>query len=78
MQDVQNIPNPDVNSTEREDEFGNHSGVEQDPGTDETGHGSEVIPVPPDVEPTVPVEDPPGTDKPPIGEDGETEPERIA
>jgi hypothetical protein len=29
MQDVQNIPNPDVNSTARDEEFGSHSGVEQ-------------------------------------------------
>ena len=30
MQDVQNVPNPDVNSTERDDDFGNHSDVYSD------------------------------------------------
>ncbi len=25
MQDIQNIPNPDVNSTEHDDDFGSHS-----------------------------------------------------
>lgn len=30
MQDVQNIPNPDVNSNEANEDFGSHSSVEQD------------------------------------------------
>ncbi len=73
MQDVQNIPNPDVNSTETEDDFGSHSRLNQDVERPE-----EDIPAPPDSQPNVPVEEPPTTeDRPPIEED-ETEPKRIA
>lgn len=69
MQDVQNIPNPDVNSTERDDDFGSHSdvysdtpdsGIEQPTGTR----------TPPDRQPSAPIEEPPA-------EDGEEEPRRI-
>ena len=59
MQDIQNIPNPDVNSTEREDEFGNHSDIERE---NESGTDTENIPLPP-TEPTrAPVEEPPDED----------------
>ena len=74
MQDIQNIPNPDVNSNETDDGFGSHSGdVNQDIERPE-----EDIPVPPDSQPNVPIEEPPTTeDRAPIEEDN-TEPKRIA
>lgn len=71
MQDVQNIPNPDVNSTERDDDFGSHSDRDVE-------RPDEDIPVPPDQQPNVGIEEPPdATDKSPIEED-QTEPKRIA
>ncbi len=73
MQDVQNIPNPDVNSPDAGDDFGSHSDQKQDIERPE-----EDIPVPPDGSRNVPIEETPTTqDKPPIEED-ETEPKRIA
>lgn len=65
MQDVQNIPNPDVNSTERDDDFGSHSNdsnadIEQPTDTQ----------TPPDRQPGAPVEEPPA-------ENGAEEPTRI-
>ena len=73
MQDVQNIPNPDVNSNESEDGFGSHSNVNQDVERPE-----EDIPVPPGSQPSVPIEEPPTVeDRAPIEED-DTEPKRIA
>ena len=91
MQDVQNIPNPDVNSTETNDDFGSHSDVEQelDQGdienpnttgrkTDDIERQDETIPVPPDSEPQkAPVEEPPDVNSSPIEED-QNEPKRIA
>ena len=65
MQDVQNIPNPDVNSTERDDDFGSHSGF---PNADV--EQPEDNPTPPDRQPNAPVEEPPA-------EDGVEEPTRI-
>ena len=65
MQDVQNIPNPDVNSVEEDDNFGSHSDVQPDSRTDKDSQDmdierpSEDIPVPPDRQPNAPVEDPP-------------------
>jgi hypothetical protein len=90
MQDVQNIPLPDVNSTETNDDFGSHSDVEQE--LDQTdiespNHGersgndvereNETTPLPPDSEPQAPVEEPPDVNSPPIEEDSD-EPKRIA
>ncbi len=74
MQDVQNIPNPDVNSPETDDDFGSHSEIIQNEDIEQPG---ETIPVPPDSQPAVPVEEPPETARPPIGEDKD-EPKRIA
>lgn len=71
MQDVQNIPPPDINSIESDEDFGSHSDVEQDLDN------NEVIPVPPDQQPAVPIKEPPDINKSPIGED-EDEPKRIA
>jgi len=91
MQDVQNIPNPDVNSTETGDDFGSHPEIERDLGTDEDienpeniGTGDvekpdESIPVPPDAEPQqAPVEEPSDVNTPPVGDDENHEPKRIA
>ena len=56
MQDIQNIPNPDVNSTEREDDFGNHSDIERE---NESNGNVENIPLPPNEPKPAPVEEPP-------------------
>jgi hypothetical protein len=83
MQDVQNIPNPDVNSVDANEDFGSHGDVEQSPDVDnpkpEKGYGKDDLPpvVPPDRQPVVPIEDPPGTNKPPVG-DVDDSPTRIA
>jgi hypothetical protein len=77
MQDVQNIPPPDVNSTERDDDFGSHSTIEQDLDNEDIEQPNETIPVPPDQQPAVPIQEPPDVNKPPVGED-EDEPKRIA
>lgn len=72
MQDVQNIPNPDVNSTDHDDEFGNHSGVEQI--RDENDEGK--IPLPDDEPKPAPIEEPPDTEITQIDEDNDM-PQRI-
>jgi hypothetical protein len=63
---MQNTPNPDVNSPNAEDV----------PDAD-IERGNEDIPTPPDRAPNVPIEEPPDTEKPPIEDDGATEPKRI-
>ena len=69
MQDIQNIPNPDVNSTEGDDDFG------RNPSSD-VERPDEDIPVPPDAV-DAPIEEPPGErDKPAIDED-QTEPKQL-
>ena len=73
MQDVQNIPPPDVKPTERDDDFDNHSDIKKDLNIED----EETVPVPPDRQPVVPIKDPPDVNKPPIGE-GNEEPEYIA
>ena len=66
MQDIQNIPNPDVNSTETEDGFGNHSDIE---GENISNEDVENIPLPPTEPKPAPVEEPPNdTDKASIDE----------
>ena len=65
MQDMQNIPNPDVNSTERDDDFGNHSDVERE---NESSSETENIPLPPTEPPPASIEEPPDTDKASIDE----------
>ena len=66
MQDIQNIPNPDVNSTESEDEFGNRSDIERE---NESGSDTENIPLPPTEPKPAAVEEPPDeTDKASIDE----------
>lgn len=89
MQDVQNIPNPDVNSTERNDDFGSHSAVEQEldqtdienpnnEGSRDIENPNNSIPVPPDTESRTPVEEPTDVNNTPVGDEGNTEPKRIA
>jgi hypothetical protein len=75
MQDVQNIPNPDVNSVEiEEDGFGSHSDVLPDSRTDRDSQDFDIerpmedIPLPPHTEPVAPVKDPSGEiEQPPMG-----------
>ena len=71
MQDVQNIPNPDVNSTVRDDDFGSHSEVEPQDDNDEG-----KIPLPDDEPKPAPIEEPPNPDNAEIDEDND-EPIRI-
>ena len=70
MQDIQNIPNPDVNTRDVEEDFGSHEGLQpdRDDGDVENPRDDEVVPVPPDQQPTVPIEDPPGSNEPPVGD----------
>ncbi|HEY0458812.1 MAG TPA: hypothetical protein VGC97_06630 [Pyrinomonadaceae bacterium] len=66
MQDVQNIPNPDVNSTETEDRYGNTSDIERE--NDSGANDTENIPLPPTELKPAPVEEPPDTEKANIDE----------
>lgn len=68
MQDIQNIPNPDVNSTVRDDDFGDHSDIQNE--------DIENIPLPGNEPKPAPIEEPPSTEKPAIREDRD-EPKRI-
>ena len=80
MSGVQREQNPDVNSYQPDVDPGTDTdvtdqsedkdrGIEQPPTDD-------VIPVPPGVEPSAPVEEPPGTGGPPVG-DVDDSPKRI-
>lgn len=61
MQDVQNVPNPDVNSTVRDDDFGSHSDVNRDiENSDVEQPGGDV---PTDRAPSAPIEEPPADDR---------------
>lgn len=63
MQDVQNIPAPDVEPNSAEDDFGNHPKSYPDVPDDGDGRESvEDIPLPPDQQPAAPIEDPPKDD----------------
>jgi hypothetical protein len=83
MQDVQNIPNPDVNSVNANEDFRSHRTGGQSPDVDtpkpQKGYGKDDLPpvVPPDGQPVVPIEDPPGSNEPPIG-DVDDSPRKIA
>jgi hypothetical protein len=57
MQDIKDIPNPDVNSTEREDEYGNRSDIERE--NESGGSDVENIPLPPGEPKPAAVEEPP-------------------
>jgi hypothetical protein len=78
MQDIQNIPNPDVNSPEANEDFGSHEGLQPGRESDDIEKpGDDDAIVPPDQQPTVPIEDPPGTNDPPVG-DVDDSPDIIA
>ena len=61
MQDIQNIPNPDVNSTEGEDQFGNHSDIERENESNRS-NSVEDVPLPPDEPRPAAIEEPPDED----------------
>lgn len=81
MKGEQREQNPDVNSYNPDMDPGEDPGVtdgRNEPSNDvERGRTDDVIPVPPDVEPVAPVEEPPGSDGPPVG-DVDDSPKRIA
>lgn len=64
MQDASNMPNPDVNSPN----------IENDSDTNAERENEET---PSDQPRNVPVEEPPESDKPAIEEDNDVEPQRI-
>ena len=72
---ITNIPAPDDNSREIEDNFNDHSDY---PDIGETGSENQDIenpniPVPPGSKPAVPVEEPPSSiERSPVDEDGDT------
>ena len=73
--------NPDVNSYNPGIEPGEDPGAtegpyDKGPGVEEKSE-KDVIPVPPDATPSAPVEEPPGTSGPPVG-DVDDSPKRIA
>ena len=84
MQDVQNIPNPDVDYIESDEGIGDtHSEVLPDSRTDKDSQDFDIekpmndIPLPPHTEPSAPIEEPPEEqNKPAIGEDN-TERQRL-
>ena len=76
MQDVQNMPPPDTNSTERDNDFGNHSAIDIDLDNESIDKPNEPLPVPPDQKPMSPIEEPPNAEKVPI-EENTDEPKQI-
>ncbi len=70
MQDIQNIPNPDVNSPETDDGYGRNpnSDIEQP---------DDSMPLPPDEIPPSPVEEPPSAEDKPRIEEDDTDPKMI-
>jgi hypothetical protein len=62
MQDVQNVPNPDVNSTVGDDDFGSHSDVNRDVENSDIEQPKGDIPAPNDRAPSAPIEEPPADD----------------
>jgi hypothetical protein len=80
MQAKQREQNPDVNSYKPDVDPAEDTGARRSeaPVTDvERPQDNDVIPVPPDAQPAAPVEEPPGTDGPPVG-DVDDSPKRIA
>lgn len=71
MTSEQREPNPDVNTFNIGEDSGTTEQEEiehdQNPGVEEK-HDTDVIPVPPDAERKVPIEEPPGSSGPPMGE----------
>ena len=80
MQTEQREENPDVNTYHPDIDpgEGDVTGGRGAPNTDVEGPPDrDVIPVPPDAGPVAPVEEPPGTDGPPVG-DVDDSPKKIA
>jgi hypothetical protein len=83
MQDIQNIPNPDVNSIANDEDLDNHSDVGPNSRTDRDSQDFDIerpeedIPSHDNDRRNVPIEEPPSeTEKAPIDEDN-TERERL-
>ena len=78
MQTTQREQNPDVNSYNADTDSieDTDTGTDDDASTD-VERGQDNIPIPPDATPPVPVEEPPGTDGPPVG-DVDDSPKQIA
>lgn len=80
MTEEQREQNPDVNSYSPDagqvesPSSGDHRGTPTDV---ERGGQDDVVPVPPDVEPSAPIEEPPGSEGPPMG-DVDDSPKKIA
>lgn len=70
---MQNTTNPDVNSPMTDNDSDHNSDIEQ---INDHERENQEIPVPPDSQPTASIEEPPDTQKPPIGEDN-TEPKQL-
>jgi hypothetical protein len=70
MSEPQREQNPDVNSYDPDSRPGETPGSRRpgDGSNIESNHNDDVIPVPPDAKPSAPVEEPPGSDKPPAGD----------
>ena len=77
MNNSQRSQNPDVNSYQPD--TGPGEAPSSNPGSSgvEEKKDQDVIPVPPDATPAAPVEEPPGSDGPPVG-DVDDSPKRIA
>jgi hypothetical protein len=75
---IQRENNPDVNSYVPDVEPGESPGTTDSAGdaTDDIERGPQNIPVPPDTERKAPVEEPPGSSGPPVG-DVDDSPKRI-
>lgn len=76
----QNEQNPDVNSFDPDYDSGASEGIEQNPRNEnddiERTQDEDVIPVPPDSEPSYPVEESPREDDAPVG-DVDDRPKKI-
>lgn len=69
--------NPDVNSRQPASDPGESPGSTNSNTDVERGPDDSTIPVPPDAQPRAPIEEPPGTDGPPVG-DVDDSPKQIA
>jgi len=76
MNESQRSQNPDVNSYQPDADPGETPTSNPSSGVEEAKE-QDVIPVPPDATPAAPVEEPAGSDGPPVG-DVDDSPKRIA
>lgn len=74
MQDINSIPNPDVNSTETEDNYGNRTDIE---GENTSNDSVESIPLPPTEPKPAAVEEPPETQDQPNIDEPQRKPSQI-